>query len=97
VLRGGADCVFVPDMGNLEKESIWTLVEGIARPINVIAGEKTPSIPDLETIVVGRLSFGPMPMRTALARLRATGCEGREDGTFSRMNVDALSLAAVNG
>jgi len=58
-----------PDMGNVEKERIGTLAEGTAGPVNVIAGEKTPSIPDLKTIVIRRLSFGPRPMRAALERL----------------------------
>lgn len=96
-LDAGADCVFVPDMGNLDREAIRALVARIDGPINVIAGENTPPIPDLEAIGVARLSFGPRPMRAALALLRAIGREWLEAGTYSRMNESALSYAEVNG
>jgi 2-methylisocitrate lyase-like PEP mutase family enzyme len=92
----GADCIFVPDMGNLDRQTIARLVQEIPAPLNVIAGERTPSLPELEDMGVARVSFGPRPMRAALALVRRIAREWKETGTYSTMVADALSYAEVN-
>ncbi len=93
----GADCVFVPDMGVLGESEIEVLANGIDAPLNLIAGEKTPSVQRLEAIGVARLSFGPRPMRAALGFLRAMAREWLTTGMYARMtSSDSPSYAEVN-
>ena len=90
--EAGADCVFVPDVGGaLDAEVIRTLVREIPAPLNVIAGETTRSIPELEALGVARVSFGPRAMRAALALLRRIAREWCEAGTYTTMLSEALS------
>jgi len=92
----GADCVFVPDTGTLDKETIARLVKEIDAPINVIAGNRMPSLPELEEIGVARVTFGPRAMRATLALIRKMAREWLEAGTYTTMTADTLSHAEVN-
>jgi 2-methylisocitrate lyase-like PEP mutase family enzyme len=94
--KAGADCIFVPDVGDLDGEAISRLVKGISAPVNVIAGEHTPSIGELEEIGVARVSLGPRPMRATLGLLRRIADEILTDGTFRLMSTDTLTYAEVN-
>ena len=94
--RAGADCVFVPDMGTLDGAAISRLVTEIDAPINVVAGDRTPPLPELEEIGVARVTFGPRPMRATLALIRRMAREWLETGTYSAMTADSLSYAEVN-
>lgn len=94
--RAGADSVFVPDMGTLDKQTIALLVKEIDAPINVVAGDRMPSLPELEEIGVARVTFGPRPMRATLALVRRMAREWLETGTYSAMTADTLSYAEVN-
>jgi 2-methylisocitrate lyase-like PEP mutase family enzyme len=51
-LEAGADCVFVP--GVRDAATIGALVTGIGGPINVLAVDGSPSIPELEASVRAR-------------------------------------------
>lgn len=92
----GADCVFVPDIGTLDKETIARLVREIDAPLNVVAGDHMPSLPELEEIGVARVTFGPRPMRATLALIRKMAREWVETGTYTTMTADTLSYADVN-
>jgi 2-methylisocitrate lyase-like PEP mutase family enzyme len=92
----GADCIFVPDFGDLDTETIRALVKDIDAPLNVIAGEHTPPLPKLEELGVARVTFGPRPMRAALALVRRIAREWKETGTYSEMLADTLSYGEVN-
>jgi 2-methylisocitrate lyase-like PEP mutase family enzyme len=94
--NAGADCVFVPDMGDLDKDTISALVDALEAPLNIIAGENTPPVAELEEMGVSRLSFGPRPMRAALALVRKIAREALVQGTYKLMTKDALSYAEVN-
>jgi 2-methylisocitrate lyase-like PEP mutase family enzyme len=94
--QAGADCVFVPDFGDLDEGMIARLVEEIEAPVNVIAGANTPPIAELEEIGVARVSVGPRPMRAALALLRRIARELLDEGTYRTMLQDTLSYAEVN-
>ncbi len=94
--RAGADCVFVPDMGTLDAAAIARLVGEVNAPINVVAGDRMPSLPELEEIGVARVTFGPRPMRATLALVRRMAREWLETGTYSAMTADTLSYAEVN-
>ncbi len=95
--QAGADCVFVPDMGDLDVETMRHLVKEIEAPLNIIAGATTPPLSELEGMGVARVSFGPRPMRVALALVRKIARELRDSGTYTALSGESLSYAEVNG
>jgi len=94
--QAGADCVFVPDLEDLDKVGIATLVNEIDSPLNIIAGGSTPSIAELESIGVARVSFGPRPMRMILAALRNVARDIMKTGNFDGLKSEALTYDEVN-
>ncbi len=92
----GADCIFVPDVGNLAKKSIAILVKEIDAPINIIAGAMTPPIPELQDMGVSRVSVGPRPMRAVLSLLRKIAKELMTTGTYKLMTESSISYSEVN-
>ena len=94
--EAGADCILVPDMGELDKEVITTLVKEIDAPINIIAGTTTPTISELEDIGVARVSLGPRPMRAILSMLREIARELKATGTYGLMSESTISYGEVN-
>ena len=60
--------MFVP--GVRDAATIGALVTGIGGPINVLAVDGSPSIPELEALGVARVSLGSGPMRATMAVLR---------------------------
>jgi len=95
-LAAGADCVFVPDMGDLTRAGIAELLSGLDGPLNLIAGAGTPPVPELQAMGVARLSFGPRPMRAALRLLQEMAREWTREGTYERMLTSAISYEEVN-
>ncbi len=92
----GADCVFIPDAGNLTQDDIKILVNEIDAPINVIAGATMPCLADLQALGVARVSLGPRPMRIVLGLLRDIASEIRSRGTFERMSNESISYDEIN-
>ncbi len=95
-LAAGADCVFVPDMGDLARAGLAELVSGLDGPLNLIAGAGTPPVPELQAMGVARLSFGPRPMRAALRLLQEMAREWTREGTYERMLRSAISYEEAN-
>lgn len=95
-LEAGADCVFVPDMGDLNREMIARLVQGIQGPVSVLVGGKMPPLGELERLGVRRVSLGPRAMRAALGTLRDIARELKTTGTYERMNQGAYTYAEIN-
>jgi len=95
--EAGADSVFVPDIGNLDRHAIAILVKEIDAPINIIAGATTPSVPELRDLGVSRVSVGPRPMRAVLSQLRKIAKELNTTGTYELMADSSISYAEVNG
>jgi 2-methylisocitrate lyase-like PEP mutase family enzyme len=94
--EAGADCVFVPDMGDLDVATLRQLVSEIGAPINIIAGGSTPPMAKLEEIGIARVSLGPRVMRAALGLFRNIAREILDEGTFSKMTAGALSYEETN-
>jgi 2-methylisocitrate lyase-like PEP mutase family enzyme len=92
----GADCIFVPDMDNLDVRSISVLVDEIDAPVNIIAGVTTPPISVLQDIGVSRVSMGPRPMRATLSLLRNIAREIKTAGTFKLMTDSTIGYSEVN-
>jgi len=96
-VEAGADGIFVPSMpGGLDRAAIAALAKEIPAPLNLIAGPDMPPVGELERLGVARLSFGPRPMRAALAFVRTMAKEWAEKGTYSLMTADSLSYEEVN-
>jgi 2-methylisocitrate lyase-like PEP mutase family enzyme len=92
----GADCIFVPDLGNLDKKAIAVLVREIDAPVNIIAGATTPPVPELQDMGVSRVSVGPRPMRALLSLLRKMAKELMTAGTYELMMKSTISYSEVN-
>jgi 2-methylisocitrate lyase-like PEP mutase family enzyme len=92
----GADCVFVPDTGDLDRSDIKNLVSEINAPVNVIAGSTTPCLADLQDLGVARVSLGPRPMRAALSVLKDIAMEINTKGTFELMSKESISYDEIN-
>src|SRR5947209_9011073 len=60
-LKAGADCIFVPGMKN--PEHIPTVVQEWNAPVNILATAGAPSIQELKSLGVKRISMGSGPMR----------------------------------
>jgi len=94
--EAGADCVFVPDTGTMDNETIVRLVRDIDVPLNILLSAKSPGIAELEDIGVARVSFGPRMMRVALALIRNIAREVRDRGTTELLAQDSMSYQEVN-
>ena len=94
--ESGADCIFVPDMGDFNEKIIKELVKEINAPLNIIAGPNIPPVQKLEGIGVARLSFGPRPMRAMLSLLYRIKKELIEKGTYETMSSDTLTYSEIN-
>jgi len=93
-LGAGADCVFVP--GVRDRETIAALVQRIGGPVNILAVDGTPPIPDLEALGVARVSLGSGPMRATLALVRDVARELKASGTYTTFTSRAMPFNDVN-
>ncbi|MCU1386247.1 MAG: hypothetical protein JWL71_4944 [Acidobacteria bacterium] len=93
-LDAGADCVFVP--GVRDAATIGALVSGIGGPLNVLAVEGSPSIPELASLGVARVSLGSGPMRATMIVLRDIARELKTTGTYASFTTRAMSFNDVN-
>ena len=87
-LAAGADCVF--PIGASDADTIAALARGINGPINILASPRTPTIPELASVGVARVSFGGGLTSVALGAIRRAAQEILEQGTFTSMARDAL-------
>jgi 2-methylisocitrate lyase-like PEP mutase family enzyme len=89
----GADCVFAPGLG--DGEAIARLVRDLECPLNILAGPGFPSVLQLESMGVARVSLGSGVMRATLGLLQRMAEELQSSGTYAAME-GAPSFAAVN-
>ncbi len=81
--------------GGLDRAAIAELVRETKAPLNLIAGAGLPPVHELTSLGVACLSFGPRPMRAALAFLRRMVREWAEQGSYELMIRDTLSSEEV--
>jgi len=93
-LDAGADCVFVP--GVSDAATIGALVTGIGGPINILATQGVPPIPQLEKLGVARVSCGSGPMRATMGVLRDIARELKSAGTYGGFTKNAMSFNDVS-
>lgn len=89
----GADCVFVPGLGDLT--TIKRLVAEVSCPVNILAGPGSPPISELRSAGVARVSLGSGPMRAALGTLRRIAEELKTSGTYALL-ADAPTHSEMN-
>jgi len=77
----GADCLFVP--GVSDRKLIAALVKGIDGPLNILASEGTPPIPELAQLGVRRVSIGSGAMRASLWRARSIADQLLRQGSYA--------------
>lgn len=94
-LKAGADCIFVP--GLKAPERIRLVVKELNAPVNILAVPGAPSIPELKTLGVKRVSFGSGPMRAAMGFLRKLAQEAMTAGTWDLMAEYAVPYPEING
>ena len=93
-LEAGADCVFVPGVG--DAESISALAREISGPLNVLAGPGAPSTSELAELGVRRVSVGSGPARAAMGLVRRMGQELLEEGTYATIAEGAIPYPEAN-
>jgi 2-methylisocitrate lyase-like PEP mutase family enzyme len=89
----GADGLFAP--GISAPEAIASIARAVRLPLNVMAFEGVPSVPELGRLGVRRVSVGSGPMRATLALTRRIADELLRDGTYGFLG-GAPSHAEVN-
>lgn len=90
----GADGVFVP--GVMDAETIANIAAAVPRPLNVLAGPKTPPAAELQRLGARRVSVGSAPMRRTLGVLREIANELRDAGTFSYTREPSIPYDEAN-
>ena len=75
----GADCVYAPGLSNLDQ--ISTVVQAVGVPLNVLALVGGPSIPELASVGVRRVSTGSLLAAAAYGALVAGADELLGEGT----------------
>jgi 2-methylisocitrate lyase-like PEP mutase family enzyme len=79
-LEAGADCAFV--IGVRDAELIGRLAGAIDGPLNVLAGLGTPSVEELHSLGVKRVSLGSSFAKAALGHVKKAAEELHNHGTY---------------
>lgn len=82
-LAAGADGIFVP--GAADPATVKLLVDGIDGPLNVLAGPTTPSVAELASLGVARVSTGSSLALAAHALVRRAARELLTTGTYGSL------------
>ncbi len=90
----GAQCLFVP--GAKDKETIAQLARRVRGPLNILGGAGTPSVGELESLGVARVSVGSGPARAALGLTSRVARQILEEGNFTLMTDGAIPYADAN-
>ncbi len=79
----GADCVFVPFVG--DSATIERIVKEIDAPVNILGAPDAPNLQALEAMGVRRVTFGSAPMRATLGLVRRMAREWNGKGTYGTL------------
>ena len=79
----GADCVFVPFVG--DSATIERIVKEIDAPVNILGAPDAPNLQALEAMGVRRVTFGSAPMRATLGLVRRMAREWKDKGTYGTL------------
>lgn len=90
----GADCLFAP--GVRDRETIARLVQALKAPLNILAAAGAPSISEMQSLGVARVSVGSGPMRATLGLVDRIARELHDHGMYTSMLESAIPYADVN-
>src|SRR5260370_10346976 len=90
----GADCVY--PMGLTEATSIKRFVNELDFPINVMVRKGLPTVSELQSLGVARVSFGPSASYAAMGLLKRAAREVLEKGTYENLVDGAISFDQLN-
>ncbi len=91
--EAGADVLFAP--GLTSPEDIRRVVESVDQPVNVLALRGAPSVAELASLGVARISVGGAFAFAALAALSDAAEELRDHGTFGYLERAAVGARAA--
>lgn len=91
--EAGADCVFVPFVG--DRDTIERLVAEIPAPLNILGAPNAPSLRELAALGVRRVTFGSAPMRATLGLVRRMAREWKEKGTYGTLEAYGIPFAEL--
>lgn len=83
--EAGADVLYAPGLADLD--DIRRLVESVERPVNVLARPGAPTVPELASVGVARVSVGGGFAFAALGAVVEAARELREDGSYGFWDV----------
>jgi 2-methylisocitrate lyase-like PEP mutase family enzyme len=93
-VEAGADGLFVP--GLLDLDTLATLTSRVSLPVNVMAGEGAPSVPELAAAGVRRVSLGMAITQAAYTVARKAAAELLTTGTYDAI-TGADGFGDING
>lgn len=93
-LDAGADGIFVP--GVVDADVIRELVARIPAPVNIMAGPGAPSVAELATLGVRRVSVGAGIPTAAYALVMDAAAEILQLGTYDRIRTE-VTYGDLNG
>jgi 2-methylisocitrate lyase-like PEP mutase family enzyme len=91
--EAGADVLYAPGLRSFE--DISQLVREVDRPVNVLALDGVPPVPDLAKAGVSRISVGGSFAFAALGAVVSAATELREQGTYGFRAGSATGAAAA--
>lgn len=93
-LRAGASGIFVP--GVTDPATVTELAKGIDAPLNILVGPGAPTVAELGSLGVARVSLGSWVAEAAYAVVRRATEELLSGGTYGSL-AQALSYGELNG
>lgn len=91
--EAGADSVFVPFVG--DRDTIEQLVQLIRAPLNILGAPNAPTLKELATLGVRRVTFGSAPMRATLGLVRRMAREWKEKGSYGTLEAYGIPFASL--
>jgi 2-methylisocitrate lyase-like PEP mutase family enzyme len=91
--EAGADVLFAPGLSTAH--DIRQVVESVDRPVNVLARGGVPSVGELASLGVARVSVGGAFAFAALGALREAADELRDRGTYGYLERTATGIRAA--
>jgi 2-methylisocitrate lyase-like PEP mutase family enzyme len=91
--EAGADSVFVPFVA--DRDTIERLVRGIDAPLNILGTPGAPTLRELESLGVRRVTFGSAPMRATLGLVRRMAKEWKDKGTYGTLDAYGIPFAEL--
>jgi 2-methylisocitrate lyase-like PEP mutase family enzyme len=91
--EAGADVLYAPGLSSLDE--IKTVVSSVRRPVNVLALPGVPSVSELASVGVARISIGSGFARVAMGAVVRAGREFLDSGTYGFWDVAATGSEEV--